>query len=65
MKERNFDINDAIQVLENATEVKPRWNVKATTWNYDLPGMDVEAEELTIRVAITPDGKGLILVTGF
>jgi len=65
MKERNFDINDAIRVLENATWVRPKWNVKATAWNYDLPGMDVEGEELTIRIAIALDGKGLILVTGF
>lgn len=65
MKERNFDINDAIQVLENTKEARPKWNTKSASWNYDLYGKDVEGEKLTIRIAITEDIKGVILVTGF
>ena len=65
MKERNFDINDAIQVLENAREARPKWNTKLAAWNYDLDGKDVEGEKLTIRVAITEDIHGVVLVTGF
>lgn len=65
MKERNFDINDAIQVLENAKEARPKWNTKSATWNYDLDGKDIEGEKLTIRVAITEDIHGVVLVTGF
>ena len=65
MKERNFDINDAIQVLENTKEARPKWNTKLATWNYDLDGKDIEGEKLTIRIAITEDINGVILVTGF
>ena len=65
MKERNFDINDAIRVLENAKEARPKWNAKSAAWNYDLDGKDIEGEKLTIRIAITEDINGVILVTGF
>ena len=58
-------MNDALKVLAEATKVKPVWNENSKTWNYDLPGRDIEGEGLTIRVAITEDRKGLILVTGF
>ena len=65
MREHNFDINDAIQVLENARDARPKWNMKSTTWNYDLDGKDIEGEKLTIRIAMTEDMNGVILVTGF
>ena len=65
MRERNFDINDSIQVLENAGEARPKWNTKSATWNYDLYGKDIEGEKLTIRIAITEDVSGIVLVTGF
>ena len=65
MRERNFDINDAIQVLENAKEASPKWNAKAATWNYDIPGVDIEGESLTVRIAITEDPREIVLVTGF
>ncbi len=65
MRERNFDINDAIQVLENAKEARPKWNTKSATWNYDLYGKDIEGQALTIRIAITEDINGVVLVTGF
>ena len=65
MRERSFDINDAVRVLENATEARPKWNTKSATWNYDLYGKDIEGEALTIRIAITEDVNGVILVTGF
>lgn len=65
MRERRFDIHDAIRVLEKATDARPKWNTKLATWNYDLSGTDIEGEELTIRIAITDDDNGVILVTGF
>ena len=65
MRERNFDIHDTIQVLENAKEARPKWNAKSAAWNYDLDGKDIEGEKLTIRIAITEDINGVILVTGF
>ena len=65
MKERSFDIQDALRVLENATNARPKWNTKSSTWNYDLSGTDIDGEDLTIRIAITEDDNGVVLVTGF
>ncbi|MBI2538338.1 MAG: DUF4258 domain-containing protein [Deltaproteobacteria bacterium] len=65
MRERNFDIHDAVSVLENAKDARAKWNTKSSTWNYDLSGTDIEGEELAIRIAIAEDDNGLILVTGF
>ncbi|TAJ93124.1 DUF4258 domain-containing protein [bacterium] len=65
MQERNFDMIDAIAVLENATQVRPAWNRKARCWNYDIRGEDIEGEDLTIRIAPTEDVTGIVLVTGF
>lgn len=56
---------DAIKVLEGAQRVTPTWNDKAQTWNYDIPGRDIEGQDLTIRIAPTDDGAGTVLVTGF
>jgi hypothetical protein len=63
MRDRNFDMNDVIKVLENHDRVKPVWNENAKCWNYDFRGKDFEGEALTIRVA--PDDGAVILVTGF
>lgn len=65
MTERNFDMNDAVAVLEKPDRIKPKWNDKAGCWNYDFRGRDVDGGELTIRVAPTDDDTGIILVTGF
>lgn len=56
-------MNDVIKVLDKPTGVKPSWNTKRETWNYDVNGHDLEGHPLTIRVAVEEDG--LILVTGF
>ena len=63
MRDRNFDMNDVIKVLENHDRVKPVWNENANCWNYDFRGKDFGGEALTIRVA--PDDGAVILVTGF
>ncbi len=63
MPKRRFDMNDVIKVLDKPTGVKPSWNTKTETWNYDIRGQDMEGHPLTIRVAVEEDG--LILVTGF
>jgi hypothetical protein len=63
MPKRNFDMNDVIGVLDKPTGVKPSWNTKTETWNYDVKGHDLEGHSLTIRVAVEEDE--LILVTGF
>jgi hypothetical protein len=65
MRERNFDMNDAIAVLEKPDRIRPRWNDKAECWNYDFRGRDVDGGELTIRIAPTDDETGIVLVTGF
>ena len=64
-RKRHFDISDAIKVLTEATEAKTVWNEKSQSWNYDMTGKDMERNELTVRLAITEDQKGVILVTGF
>ncbi len=64
MPERNFDLQDALKVLKEASEAKPKWNTKSKTWNYDLHGQDINGVELKIRIAIE-DASRVILVTGF
>jgi len=63
MPKRNFDMTDVLNVLSKATTVKPMWNTKTETWNYDIPGRDLDGNELTIRMVPTEDG--IVLVTGF
>jgi hypothetical protein len=63
MPKRNFDMNDVIKVLDKPEAIKPSWNTKAKTWNYDIKGEDIEGEPLTVRVAVEEDE--LVLVTGF
>jgi len=36
MRKKNFDMSDAIKVLDEAEEIKPVWNTKSTCWNYDI-----------------------------
>lgn len=65
MRERNFDMTDAITVLEARKQIKAVWNDKAVAWNYDVPGIDLDGNELTIRIALADERNGIILVTGF
>ena len=41
MRERNFDMNDALKVLVESRNVKPVWNEKSRSWNYALTGRDI------------------------
>ena len=63
--ERNFDIQDAIKVLAEASRVKAVWNTKSSTWNYDIPGRDIEGRKLTVRIAVTEVDDEIVLVTAF
>ena len=65
MRERNFDMADAITVLDGAKQVRQVWNGKARCWNYDIQGKDIEGEDFTIRIAPGEDVTGIVLVTGF
>ena len=65
MTKRHFDMIDTENVLEKATEVKPVWNDNNNTWNYDIPGKDIDGRSLTIRIAPGDDPKHVELVTGF
>jgi hypothetical protein len=65
MPKRNFDMQDVVNVLSKATTAKPAWNTKTETWNYDVPGKDLDGNDLTIRIVPTDDLTGVVLVTGF
>jgi hypothetical protein len=65
MPNRNFDMIDVLNVLSKATTVKPTWNTKTDTWNYDVKGCDLDGNELTIRIVPNYDDDGIVLVTGF
>jgi len=65
MPKRHFDMIDTENVLENAAKVKPVWNTKNNTWNYDIAGKDIDGNSLTIRIAPGDDSKHVVLVTGF
>ena len=65
-RERNFDIQDALEVFRTfATDPKAVWNDTREAWNYDVKGVDLEGESLTVRVAFSPTRSMAILVTGF
>lgn len=65
MRERNFDMQDTVAVLEERRRIKAVWNDIAHTWNYDVRGHDLDGNELTIRIVPTDDDTGIVLVTGF
>jgi hypothetical protein len=65
MRERNFDMQDAVAVLEERRKIKAVWNDNANSWNYDVGGQDLDGCDLTIRIAPTDDDSGIVLVTGF
>lgn len=65
-RERNFTIEDAIEVFRTGTITRdPIWNETHEDWNYDILGFDVEGQPLTIRFAVLPRRGGVILITGF
>jgi len=65
MRQRNFNMQDTIAVLEKRSGIKAVWNDTTDTWNYDVRGHDLDGNELTIRIAPTDDDTGIVLVTGF
>lgn len=65
-RERNFTIEDAIEVFRTGTITRdPIWNETHQDWNYDVVGLDLEAQPLTIRIAVAPDRSGVTLISGF
>lgn len=65
-RERDFSIRDALEVLRTGTvSPTPLWNERTESWNYDIGGVDIEGDPLTVRIAPTTSGEGLIFVTAF
>lgn len=63
-RERDFSVQDALEVFHTGTvSSTPIWNDKTESWNYDITGIDLNGDELTVRVA--PSDRGLFLVTAF
>lgn len=63
-RERDFSVQDALEVFRTGTiSPTPIWNDKTGSWNYDISGIDLNGDELTVRVA--PSNRGLVLVTAF
>lgn len=63
-RERDFSVQDALEVFRTGTvSSTPIWNGKTESWNYDITGLDLNGDELTVRVA--PSNRGLFLVTAF
>ncbi|HBH78394.1 MAG TPA: DUF4258 domain-containing protein [Nitrospira sp.] len=63
-RERDFSVQDALEVFHTGTvSSAPIWNDKTKSWNYDIAGIDLNGDELTVRVA--PSKQGLVLVTAF
>lgn len=58
-------MNDALKVLCEAKSAKAVWNDRRETWNYDIAGRAIDGEPLTVRVAISEEDNGIVLVTGF
>ena len=65
MRERNFNMQDAVAALEERRRIKAVWNDIADMWNYDVRGQDLDGNELTIRIVPRDDNTGIVLVTGF
>jgi hypothetical protein len=64
MRQRHFNIQDVLHVLEHGSITRPpEWNETYREWNYDIEGTDIGGEALTVRVAIAEDT--LTLITGF
>jgi hypothetical protein len=63
---RDFTTQDALEILRSGVVVpRPVWNERVGAWNYDIIGVDVEGEPLTVRIAVSPTATTIILVTAF
>jgi hypothetical protein len=60
MRERNFDMQDTVGVLEERRRIKAVWNDIGHRWNYDVRGHDLDGNELTIRIVPTDDDTGIV-----
>lgn len=66
MKERHFDMQDVLQVIETGSIVKrPEWNEDFGEYNYFIGGQDLNGHQLTLKVAISADADVLTLITGY
>lgn len=64
MQARNFSMQDIMHVIEHG-RLKQNflWNEKCSQWNFDIKGLAIDGEPLTVRLAI--EKNKLILITGF
>lgn len=66
MKERHFDIQDVLHIIETGSILKrPEWNEDFEEYNYFIGGQDLTGHQLTIKVAISAKADLLALITGY
>jgi hypothetical protein len=63
---RNITVADAKDILTRGRVVgNPEWNDNFGDWTYAVRGMDVEGDELEIRIGILRDREAIVLVTAY
>ena len=66
MEERHISIRDVINAIDTGKISKlPEWNDETARYNYFLTGKDIEAEELTLKIAISDDEEMIFLITTY
>jgi len=64
MAERNFGIPDVVNVIHRGEIISVSYDPGHANWKVEMEGKDLEGEELTVQVALDPEEKIIILITG-
>jgi hypothetical protein len=66
MLERNFNMQDVINVIENGDIPRPpKWNEELGQFRYVVEGKDLEGEELKLVITLSDKRDAIIIITGF
>ena len=63
---RNVTVGDAKDILARGRVLgNPEWNDNFGDWTYAVRGVDIEGDELEIRIGILHDREAIVLVTAY
>ena len=64
---RNISQDDILAMLEGAWKLaaKPDWDESHRNWEYKLTGIDLEGDELVLKIAVNEELKRITVITKF
>lgn len=65
--ERNISQDDILAMLEGqwTLAAAPDWDIEHKNWEYKLSGLDLEGDELVLKIAVNEEMQRILIITKY